>query len=113
MIQKYQVVPLHTPIMANGSIEVDEKDASKRFFECMEKYYDGQGVAGLVYMDTKVMKIMCYHINDALIFVADKPFQKKDLSSVLMTEDALAGYAIKSGLEKQTGFKLIECENGN
>ncbi|MCK5043609.1 hypothetical protein KAR52_01240 [Candidatus Pacearchaeota archaeon] len=102
MMQKYTVVPF----------DLNKKNPSKEFFKYMEEHYDERD-SELIYVDENLLKVTCYDIEDIQIFVSNKPFQKKGLASVVISEDTFTAYLIKTDLEEQTGFKLVECKNGN
>lgn len=111
-MQQYQVIPSHASITHLSNINLDKKNPGKEFFKYMQEYYDKQN-SELIYIDENLVKVICYDINNTLIFVANKPFQKGSLSSVVISKNNCVAYLIKMGLEKQTGFKLLGHKNGN
>ena len=119
MMQEYEAVPSNDyttyfdrlkALMAHlNDIRLGETNLGKEFFKYLEEYYDEQS-SELVYTNNNLVKVNCYNINDTLIFVANKPFQKKGLTSVAISGNKLIASLIKIGLEKQTGFQLIGSE---
>ena len=97
MMQEYRVVPF----------DLNKKNPSKEFFKYMKENYDEKS-SEFIYLDKNLLKIMCYDIDNTRIFVSNKPFHKKELASVIISGDAFQAYLIKTDLEEQTEFKLID-----